>query len=223
MLRAKTSTGAKAQARTAKRVKPTRAEKNQLTRDSLFEAAAKVVGKEGYANAMVAMVAAEAKVAHGTFYNYFESRQDLFDQLLPELGREMLQFIREEAAESANGLEREERSFRAFFTFLKMKPEFYRILYEAELFAPTAFKSHMEAVTTGYVSQLQRAAQKGELKAAEGSELEAVAYMLMGVRHYLCMRYAHRDGSTVSLPEWVVRSYMNFVTDGIYNPASPRR
>jgi len=223
MPRARTSIGEKAQTRAAKRAKPTRAEKSQLTRDSLFEAAAKVVGKEGYANAMVATVAAQAKVAHGTFYNYFETRQDLFDQLLPELGREMLQFIREEAAESANGLEREERSFRAFFTFLKLKPEFYRILYEAELFAPTAFRSHMEAVTTGYVSQLQRAMQKGELKVAVGTELEAVAYMLMGMRHYLCMRYAHRDGTTVSLPEWVVRSYMNFITDGIYHPVSARR
>src|SRR6202008_1120179 len=34
-----------------------------------------------------------AGVAQGTFYNYFNSRQDLFDQLLPSMSNEMLAFI----------------------------------------------------------------------------------------------------------------------------------
>lgn len=200
--------------------KLTRAEKSQKIRESLFEAAAKVIGQEGYASAMISMITMRADVAHGTFYNHFESRQDLFDQLLPALGREMLTFIGEEAAGASNAIEREERSFRAFFTFLKVKPEFYRILYEAELFAPTAFQQHMETVASGYVRVLERAASHGELRVGEKRELEAAAYMLMGIRYYLCMRFARRDGETISLPEWVVRTYMTFATGGIFLPPS---
>ena len=58
------------------------------------ETRAKVVGAEGYAHASVAKVTALAEIAQGTFYNYFASQQDLFDQLLPELGTELLDFIR---------------------------------------------------------------------------------------------------------------------------------
>lgn len=202
--------------RVVRRTRPSRAEKSQMIRDSLFEAAVTVVGREGYADAMVSTIALQANVAQGTFYNYFESRQDLFDQLLPKLGEQMLEFIREEAIDSSSALEREERSFRAFFTFLKVRPEFYRILYEAELFAPSAFKQHIEVIARGYVRDLERAFKQGNLRIKDRRELEAIAYMLMGVRHYLCMRFARRDGETVSLPEWVVRSYVSLVTEGVY-------
>lgn len=208
-------------ARVQRRSKRSRAEKSQMIRESLFAAAAKVVGEEGYANAKVATITAKANVAHGTFYNYFESRQDLFDQLLPALGLELLQFIREEAADATNALEREERSFRAFFTFLEVRPEFYRILYEAELFAPVAFRQHVDTVAKGYVRMLERAAAGGELRVKEPRELEAAAFMLNGMRHYLCMRFARRDGETSSLPEWVVRVYMELVTTGIYTQPAP--
>jgi len=72
----------------------TRADRALETRRKLIDAAAKVVGEEGYANASVAKITARAEIAQGTFYNYFASQQDLFDHLLPELGREVLDFIR---------------------------------------------------------------------------------------------------------------------------------
>jgi AcrR family transcriptional regulator len=203
-------------ASTARRKKLTRAEKGAQIRASLFEAAFKVVGREGYANAMISMITSEAGVSQGTFYNYFESRQELFDELLPKLGEEMLNFIREETEGSTNAIEREERSFRAFFTFLKVRPEFYRILYEAELLAPTAFERHTKIIADGYVRVLERAQKGGELQVDDPKELEAIAFMLMGVRHYLCMRFARSEGETISLPEWVVRIYMRLAKNGVF-------
>lgn len=121
--------------RAAKKPKLTRAEKADMIRNDLFHAAAEVVGEHGYLNAMILMITQKARVANGTFYNYFESRQDLFDQLLPGLGREMLQFIAERSATGADEFEREVQRFAAFFDYLDKYPEFYRILYEAEVFA----------------------------------------------------------------------------------------
>ena len=43
------------------------------------EAATKIVGKYGYAEASVARITDEAGVAQGTFYNHFENRQELLD------------------------------------------------------------------------------------------------------------------------------------------------
>jgi AcrR family transcriptional regulator len=194
----------------------TRQEKSQLTHDALMRAAAATVGEQGYADTMVSTITARANVAQGTFYNYFESKQELFEQLLPQLGREMLGYIRERTADSQTAIEREELSFRAFFEFLKLRPEFYRILYEAELFVPTAFRDHMNTMSRGYIKFLRSAWKNGELNIQDESELEATSYMLMGIRDYLCMQYARQDGEVVALPEKIVDIYKKMITAGMF-------
>src|SRR5688572_10092155 len=131
-----------------------RADRAIETRRKLIDAAAKVVGAEGYANASVAKITALAEIAQGTFYNYFASQQDLFDHLLPELGTELLDFIRQRIAGESGSFEREQTGFRAFFDFLAERPEFYRILNEAETFAPKAYHDHMRNMADGYMRAL---------------------------------------------------------------------
>ncbi|MET0483085.1 MAG: TetR/AcrR family transcriptional regulator [Aestuariivirgaceae bacterium] len=197
------------------RRKLTRAEKSQKIKRDLLAAAAKVVGKVGYSNAQVSRITALANVGQGTFYNHFKSRQDLFDQLLPTLGAELLDFIRARAADAPNALEREKRSFKAFFEFLKESPEFYRILYEAEVFAPKAFAAHIERIAEAYIRTLQRDAEKGGIVPMDRNALEVLAFTFMGARHYLCLRFARRNGRVVDPPEWVIDTYMRLVAQGI--------
>jgi AcrR family transcriptional regulator len=200
-----------------------RADKLQETRRRLIDAAAKTVGAEGYANASVAKITALAKVAQGTFYNYFASQQDLFDHLLPELGGQLLDFIRERVAASTGSLEREEIGFRAFFDFLAQRPEFYRILNEAETFSPKAFHDHMKNMADGYLRAMRRSRKQSELPGFEERELEIIVYTLLAARNYLAYRYVHRDGFAGPPPEWVTRAYMKLITGGmLYGGANGR-
>ena len=82
---------------------------------------------------MVSTITRRAGVAQGTFYNYFNSRQDLFDQLLPSMSDEMLAFIKGRSSHATNDVAREKLRFEAYFAYLLKRPEFYRILYESEL------------------------------------------------------------------------------------------
>lgn len=192
-----------------------RADKLQETRRRLIDAAAKVVGAEGYANASVAKITTLADVAQGTFYNYFASQQDLFDHLLPELGGELLDFIRERVSGVSDSIEREEVGFRAFFDFLAQRREFYRILNEAEIFSPKAFHEHMKNMADGYLRAMARGREKGEMEAFERRELEVVVYTLLAARNYLSYRFLYRDGLTGPPSEWVTRAYMKFITGGL--------
>jgi AcrR family transcriptional regulator len=201
--------------RVAKKRKLTRAEKADMIRNDLFHAAAKVVGEQGYLNAMILMITQKARVANGTFYNYFESRQDLFDQLLPGLGREMLQFIAERSATGANEFEREAQRFAAFFEYLRKYPEFYRILYEAEVFAPTAFDAHTAQVTKGYVGLLRKALNAGEITGYSSKEVDVLALILMGARYYIAMHFRRQEDGEVYLPEWVGATYKKFIMGGL--------
>src|SRR5690606_32698911 len=71
-----------------------RVEKSEAIRESLLKAAVEVVGEVGYANASIALITQKAGVGQGTFYNYFESRQEILDALLPSLGKDMLAHVK---------------------------------------------------------------------------------------------------------------------------------
>ncbi len=200
-----------------------RNEKAELIRDCLFRAAGEVVGEVGYADASIALITSKAGVAQGTFYNYFESRQDILDQLLPVLGQQMRQHVGMRARKGRDFSEREELAFRAFFSFLKETPHFFRILNEAESLAPKAHHAHIEAVAHGYTDFLGHAHADGEFPGFEPKELEVVVFMLMAARSYLPMCYANAAEGQADIPEWVVNAYMKFIKYGLMGqpPADP--
>lgn len=124
----------------AKVTKLNRVERNAWTKQKIFDAATKVVGKHGYAEASVARITEEAGVAQGTFYNHFENRQELLDQLLPKIGLDMVEFIRARTG-TADAARQEIARFSAFFDFIREVPEFLRILNEAEFLRRSATRS----------------------------------------------------------------------------------
>jgi AcrR family transcriptional regulator len=202
--------------------KPNRAEKARLTRERLFEAARELVGEEGYAETTIAKITSRAGIAQGTFYNYFESRQDILDQLLPTLGEDLLAFIRERVGQERDPVSRERTRLRAFFDFLVENPPFYRILNEAEMFAPRGFRRHMENMSKSYRQALARDRADGGYTPYEPREIEAVTYMLLAARNYLSMRYSYVDGRVQPVPAYVVEAYAKFVTEGLFSPSTGR-
>jgi AcrR family transcriptional regulator len=193
----------------------TRPQQRERTRAALIEAAVHVIGDSGYAGASVTAITRRAGVAQGTFYNYFESREDLFDRLLPALSLTMFDRIRAAADGAPTETAREEASLRAYFEFVRQVPQFYRILYEAEIFAPAAHRSFVERVARSYARTLQRARARGEIAPFNRRELESIVYMLMGARHYLSMRHVHRGQRDRPMPDRVIKVYMRLIR-GLY-------
>lgn len=195
----------------------TRIEKADDTRRALFRAAANVVGKYGYADASVIRITSEAGIAHGTFYNYFETRQHLFDQLLPERGQEILNFIKEQVAGDATGLARERLRITAYFEFCARNPGFLRILNEAEVFAPRAFRNHMKRFSEGYIGALRRGIQRGEIVGYTEQELEVVVNVLMGARTYLTALWDRRKGRR-TMPSDIIATYLKMLETPLFAP-----
>jgi AcrR family transcriptional regulator len=199
------------------RAKKTRAQKSEEARAALFQAAAEIVGEYGYADASITRITQRANLAQGTFYNYFASRQDIFDELLPVLGAQMMEHIRHRAVGGKTFLEREELAFRAFFSYLKKAPYFLRILNEAEMAAPKAFRQHLANISAGYVRFLQKAREEQQIVNVTDEEIEAVGYVFMAARGYLALRYAKFG----DVPEHVVSAYMRLVSSGLCGQLTP--
>ena len=62
--------------------------KGLRTRDELLAAARRVFERDGYLETRVADIAAEAELAHGSFYTYFSSKQDVFLAIVRDVGRQ---------------------------------------------------------------------------------------------------------------------------------------
>jgi AcrR family transcriptional regulator len=199
-----------------KSTKLNRVERNAWTKRKIFDAATKIVGKYGYAEASVARITEQAGVGQGTFYNHFENRQELLDQLLPKIGRDMVHFIRERTG-TADAARQEIERFGAFFDFIREVPEFLRILNEAEFFAPIGYQKHLDNISTAYVRILKRARHAGMIDDFSDAEFEAIVHILMGARGYLSRRYSYADGAVTAVPDHVVSAYRKLMMRGLFN------
>jgi AcrR family transcriptional regulator len=204
------------QSKSGKVTKLNRVERNAWTKRRIFDAATKIVGKYGYAEASVARITEEAGVAQGTFYNHFENRQELLDQLLPKIGIDMVRFIRERTGTAQTARQEIER-FSAFFDFIRRVPEFLRILNEAEFFAPIGYQKHFDNISTAYVRILKRARLAGTVDSYSDEEFEAIVQILMGARGYLSRRYSYAGGAVTAVPDHVISAYQKLVTRGLFN------
>ncbi|WP_205042075.1 TetR/AcrR family transcriptional regulator [Rhodoligotrophos defluvii] len=194
-----------------------RAEKAEATRARLFAAAIEIVGEYGYAGTSVALITQRAQVAQGTFYNYFQSRQDLLDQLLPSISVQLLAHVRKRVHQAEDSpIAREYARITAFFEFLEQTPHLFKILHEGEIHAPEGFRRHVALQSENYKRALERERHRGHLKASSPEEIDVMAEILMGARDYLSARYCVRNGEIVQPPNHVIDAYMRFVVSGMF-------
>src|SRR3546814_13010487 len=120
------------------------------------------------------------------------------------MGRQMLDHIRRSMPGGLVGAAREEARLRAFFGYLNAHPSFYRILYEAEVFAPKAHAEHFRVLTDGYLGSPGRAVARGAIQAYDQPALEAIIYILLAARASLPTPSAappsHASGQRASFP-----------------------
>jgi AcrR family transcriptional regulator len=225
------SVAVRAAAAVPERARPVgkRGEKSEAIRESLLRAAEQVVGEIGYANASITLITQKAGVAQGTFYNYFQSRQEILDALLPALGKDMLDHVKKSALGGHSFAELEDGSFRGFFDYLAQNPHFFRILNEADVFAPKGHAQHFDMISERYLRFLRQSHQNGEFPSFREDELETVVFILIAARTYLAMHYVFGEDGHKPLPEAVGETYIKFVRYGLEGvppagaPANPTK
>jgi AcrR family transcriptional regulator len=167
--------------------------RGERTRRRLLEAAEQVFAELGYHDASIVKITEAAGVGQGTFYLYFSSKKEIFDELVLDLNHRVRQAMTEAASRGGSRAERELLGFTAFFRFTAEHPALYRIIRQAEFVSPEMLHRHYDRLTEGYVAGLRQAMDAGEI--AEG-DAEVLAWALMGIGELIGMRWilwAERD------------------------------
>lgn len=152
-----------------------------------------MVGRYGYAKASVARITMEARLASGGFYYYFETREQMFEELLPALSTEMLSFIGERVEGVDWGLDREVRAFEAYLEFLQIRPEAHRIFAEAAVYARSAHNRSVARIIDTYVATLRKQVDRGLVAPMDEREIVMLVHYLAGVRLYVSHYYLARE------------------------------
>jgi AcrR family transcriptional regulator len=155
------------------------------TRAKLVSAAETVFTELGYHEASIVKITEAAGVAQGTFYLYFGSKKDVFEEVVLDLNRRVRHFVNEAAKEGSTRLEREVLGFRAYFRFAAENPALYRVMRQAEFVAPDALKLHYERFSEGYETGLKEAMEAGEIVEADPV---VIGWALMGIAELFGIR-----------------------------------
>lgn len=197
-----------------------RPEKADANRRALFRAAAYVVGKHGYANASIGRITERCGLAQGTFYLYFKSRQDLFDQLLPTVGEEMLAHIGKAVRGSRDFFEVESRGLAAFFDYLNRNRGFFRILYETDAVSPEATRTHYDLLLEKYRAVIARACSQQQIRPLSAAEADVAIFVMMGARDYLYRHLVLAKQADAARQQAVVDAYIELLRNGLAPRAS---
>jgi AcrR family transcriptional regulator len=182
--------------------------RGERTRRRVLEAAEAVFAELGYHDASIVKITEAAGVGQGTFYLYFASKKDVFDELVVDLNHRVRQAMTEAASQGTTRAEMERLGFAGYFRFVAEHPALYRIIRQAEFVSPEMLHLHYERLTSGYVAGLRQAMEAGEI--ADGDP-ELLAWALMGIGELVGMRWILWNGRT-ELPADVLEELGRIIT-----------
>jgi AcrR family transcriptional regulator len=162
------------------------------TRQRLLDAAENVFSELGYHEASIVKITEAAGVAQGTFYLYFASKQEIFEELVRDLNRRVRHAMAEGSERGRTRAEAELLGFKGYFEFAAQHGALYRIIRQAEFVSPETLRDHYEAISSGYILALGSAMERGEVAPMDP---EVLAWALMGMGELLGMRWIVWEGA----------------------------
>jgi AcrR family transcriptional regulator len=172
--------------------------KGARTRSKLVQAAEEVFNNFGYYDASIVKITEAAGVAQGTFYVYFRSKKEIFDEVVADLNRRVRHAMSEAARGATSRLEAERLGFAGFFRFTSEHPALYRVIRQAEFVSPGALRNHYEKVAEGYVAPLREAMDAGDVTPGDPMIL---AWLLMAIGESVGLRWIIWDEAKAVPPE----------------------
>ncbi len=184
--------------------------RGRKTRQRILDAAEAEFGEKGFHAGSIAGITQRAGVALGTFYTYFESKEEIFQALVTYMSRRIREWVGERVAGASDRLTAERMGIEAYIEFARQHKGIYRIVSEAEFVAPDAYREHYGGFARAYRRNLERAARDGELR--EG-DFEAWAWAIMGIAVFTGMRFVIMDES--KSPSEVADIITDLIANGI--------
>jgi AcrR family transcriptional regulator len=158
-----------------------REERKAQNRAKLLEGARKVFAEKGYGEATARDIVRETDLATGTFYNYFDDKQDAFMALLEEMSEKGRALVRAQRQDRGRSLEeRVANAYRAYFEWAVEEDDLFEVFRRnASVIALMPDREPFELGISELIEDLTTWAEAGDLPKADFEYL-AIAGVGMG-------------------------------------------
>ncbi|WP_017672448.1 TetR/AcrR family transcriptional regulator [Blastomonas sp. AAP53] len=190
--------------------KTPRTARGRATLRKLLDAAAIEFGERGFHEASISGITRRAGTALGSFYTYFDSKDEIFRALVQDMSAQVGVHAASAMQEATGALDRERAALQGFLEFAREHKEIYRIIDEAEFVDSDTYRAHYQVTASRILSRLKAGADEGEIR-DDVSELHAWA--VMGMNVFLGLRYG--VWSEDMAPDAIASAANDFITRGL--------
>src|SRR5436189_3909350 len=169
----------------ASKGKAPRTARGEKTLRKILDAALGEFGQRGFHESSIVGITTRAKVALGTFYTYFDSKEAVFAALVRDMSGQVRDHVAPAMQGAVDGLDGERRALESYLRFVVGHKEVYRIIDEAEFVDPAGFRTHYETTANRIAARLSAATANGELKDDGTLANEVRAWAIMGMNVFL--------------------------------------
>ncbi|MDQ3396629.1 MAG: TetR/AcrR family transcriptional regulator, partial [Deinococcota bacterium] len=124
--------------------------RGEATRQKLLEAAELEFGERGFHGASVSSITRRAGVGQGTFYLYFQSKEEVLRALVKGMGAELRRALSFATKGMGDRLEVERAGLAAFVSFSLTHTNLYRVVMESQFVDEAIYRDYYETLATAY-------------------------------------------------------------------------
>jgi AcrR family transcriptional regulator len=146
--------------------------KGQRRRQSLLDAGREVFETKGYFDTRVSDIVAQAHVSHGTFYMYFESKDDILRSLIDQLVETLYADSQTSDTPNLGPEEHLEETIRQFLHAYQANAKMMRILEQVVTF-DEGFRAIRLGIITRFVDRITSAIETLQSRGLSDPELNA--------------------------------------------------
>jgi AcrR family transcriptional regulator len=170
--------------------KAPRTARGQRTLRKILDAALEEFGEKGFSEGSIVGITSRARVALGTFYTYFDSKEAVFQELVRDMSAQVRDHVAPILAEATDTLDGEGRALASFLEFVRTHRQVYRIIDEAEFVDPEGFRKHYVTTAERIAGRLQAGKDNGEVVTIDSPlATEVEAWAIMGMNVFLGLRF----------------------------------
>ncbi|MCJ7558778.1 MAG: TetR/AcrR family transcriptional regulator [Gammaproteobacteria bacterium] len=184
--------------------------RGEKTREKLLRAAEAEFGERGFHAVGINDLTRRAGVAAGTFYVYFDSKEEIFRALVTYLSNRVRSWLAERVAGVPDRLTAERKGLEAYIEFVREHKGLSRIISEAEFVANDAFVTHYRVFSDAYRANLETAGQNNDIR--EG-DYEVWSWAIMGMAVFLGLRFGEWDNSVP--PSQIAETVRDLIENGM--------
>lgn len=188
-----------------------RTDRSEATRLKLINVAARIIGRRGYAGCTIARVTSAAKIAHGTFYSYFESQQALFDQVVVVLGQHMVENVVGQIHEPKNIRDAEAQYLKASLAYLAKHPYMFEVVQRQRTETGRRNPGFQEYSFERYILIIRQIVDSR----ISDQDLRMLTRMIVNIRSTIFQEYRGEGGKLTPPSQNMLDVYFDFVSAGV--------